>query len=205
MREALRVGAALFNDGHYHPAHDAWEDQWLSLGKGSEDERFLHGLIQYTAAVYHLANDNPEGARGLSNTAQGYLVDLPPDYREVNLDAIREMLASIEANPATARPEETVPITIGEEPIRLAVLEPSECWLAAEILAEDGIGFDPDVIREAEELAETPHDRFGTLVQDFVHRGPERGLVYERLRQHVNRERSRRSGIDELFESNGEK
>lgn len=204
MQEALRVGAALFNDGHYHAAHDAWEDRWLGLGKGSDDERFLHGLIQYTAAVYHLEQDNHEGARGLAQTAGEYLAALPPAYRDVNLDAIRETLASIAADTATVTPDEAVAITIDGDAVGLDDLGPSACWIAAEILAEDRAGFDPDVVREANELAESPHDRFATLVQDFVHRSAHRPLVYERLRQHVNRERSRRAGIDDVFETDDE-
>jgi len=53
--DALRAGIAIHNAGHYHAAHDAWEDEWLELDDGS-DERLLHGLIQFTAAIHHARN-----------------------------------------------------------------------------------------------------------------------------------------------------
>ncbi|MFB6301121.1 MAG: DUF309 domain-containing protein, partial [Halobacteriales archaeon] len=52
MDAHLRAGIAIYNAGGYHAAHDAWEDHWLDLESGTDDERFLHGLIQFTAAVH---------------------------------------------------------------------------------------------------------------------------------------------------------
>ena len=31
MRNRLRAGVAIYNDGYYHAAHDAWEERWLDL------------------------------------------------------------------------------------------------------------------------------------------------------------------------------
>ncbi|NIS31883.1 MAG: DUF309 domain-containing protein, partial [Actinobacteria bacterium] len=58
MDAHLRAGIAIYNAGGYHAAHDAWEDHWLELEAGTDDERFLHGLIQFTAAVHHAQGAN---------------------------------------------------------------------------------------------------------------------------------------------------
>ena len=71
MREHLRAGIAVYNAGEYHAAHDAWEDYWLDLERGTDDERLLHGLIQFTAAVHHAEERNWEGAVGLAESATG--------------------------------------------------------------------------------------------------------------------------------------
>src|SRR6056297_1954318 len=99
MDQALRIGLVVFNAEDYHAAHDAWEDEWLDLPSGSDDERFLHGLIQYTAAVYHTRTGNWSGARGLAESAGDYLAGLPDDYRGVNVGSVREYLRRLAADP----------------------------------------------------------------------------------------------------------
>jgi len=69
MEAHLRAGIAVFNGGGYHTAHDCWEARWLDLESGTDDERFLHGLIQYTAAVHHASERNWGGATGLADGA----------------------------------------------------------------------------------------------------------------------------------------
>ncbi|PSQ57296.1 MAG: DUF309 domain-containing protein [Halobacteriales archaeon SW_9_67_25] len=97
MDAHLRAGVAIYNAGGHHAAHDAWEDHWLGLEPGTDDERFLHGLIQFTAAVYHARNRNWSGATGLADSACEYLVDLPAGYREVNVREVRAYLSVLGA------------------------------------------------------------------------------------------------------------
>jgi predicted metal-dependent hydrolase len=73
MESHLRAGVAVYNAGQYHAAHDAWEDHWLDLEQGTDDEQFLHGLIQFTAAVHHARTRNWSGATGLASSARDYL------------------------------------------------------------------------------------------------------------------------------------
>ncbi|HEX9574514.1 MAG TPA: DUF309 domain-containing protein, partial [Myxococcales bacterium] len=49
---ALRRGAALFDQGRFWDAHEAWEEAWLE--EDGEVRLFLQGLIQ-VAAGYHKA------------------------------------------------------------------------------------------------------------------------------------------------------
>ncbi|OYR86799.1 hypothetical protein DJ71_05845, partial [Halorubrum sp. E3] len=55
--DALRAGAALFNEGYVLAAHDPWEAAWLPLEDGP-DERLLHGLIAAAAATHHADGHN---------------------------------------------------------------------------------------------------------------------------------------------------
>ncbi len=70
VRDHLRAGVAIYNAGAYRAAHGAWESKWLSLDRGGDDERFLHGLIQFTAAVHHARDGNDSGAVGLARSAR---------------------------------------------------------------------------------------------------------------------------------------
>jgi len=99
MDDHLRAGIAVYNAGEHHAAHDAWEDRWLDLEPGTDDEQFLHGLIQFTAAVHHAHRANWAGVRGLAESAAEYLAALPADYRGVNVGEVRRYLRAVAADP----------------------------------------------------------------------------------------------------------
>lgn len=98
MDAALRAGIAVYNADYYHAAHDAWEAEWLDCEAG-DDERFLQGLIQFTAAVHHAANRNWDGAVGLCDSASDYLDGLPTAYRGTNVDDVRAYLVALGSDP----------------------------------------------------------------------------------------------------------
>ncbi|OLZ42024.1 hypothetical protein A6E15_14010 [Natrinema saccharevitans] len=204
MRDHLRAGAAIFNAGHYHAAHDAWEDRWLDLESGSHDERLLHGLIQYSGAVHHAGEHNWEGAVGLAESGGEYLAGLPADYRDLGLDSIRTALSELAADPE--RIERGPPVPIEHEgdtpsPSGLA-FEPTA--IAAVVFAEE-FGYDPEPVARAREYAEAAlaagedDSRFITLVFDFVREDEHRGIIYQRLTDHVGRRRAREEDVEELF------
>ena len=72
----LRAGTAVFNAGHYHAAHDAWEPPYRTATGEKRD--FLQGLIQYAAAAHHASRGNREGTRGLAESALEYLDGVDP-------------------------------------------------------------------------------------------------------------------------------
>ena len=49
-RTQLAEGIALFNQGRFWEAHEAWEDAWLA--EEGPTKLFLQGLIQLTAAFH---------------------------------------------------------------------------------------------------------------------------------------------------------
>lgn len=213
MEGALRVGAAVFNAGDHHAAHDAWEARWLELDEGTPDERLLHGLIQYTAAVFHARNRNWSGATGLAVSARGYLDGLDGDYRDVNVDAVRAYLERLAADPEFAERARPVSLRIRGGVVEADDLSFEDAARAASVVAEEYDAYDADVIERAvsyarEEVAGTgsPLDdarsgtRYVAFVFDFVGDRENRDVLYDRLLAHVNRERARERDVSGLFD-----
>jgi predicted metal-dependent hydrolase len=133
IETAIRAGAAVFNAGHYHAAHDAWEGYWLDLESGTDDERFLHGLIQFTAAAHHASNARRDGAVGLAESALAYLDGLGGTHRGVDLESVRRYLTELQA--ASDVEAVTVPALWVDD----AVLEPEHLAADAAAIAEASI------------------------------------------------------------------
>jgi len=204
MRVALRVGVAIYNDGHFHAAHDAWEDHWLDLEPGTDDERLLHGLIQLTAAVYHAHERNWKGATGLAESAGEYLAPLPEEYRGVGLRRVRQYLAVLATDPEVVDRRPPVPLVHEGAVVRLDDLGFAETALVAGILADE-LGYDRGLIEDAVAYARTELEagrddsRFISLLFAFVREDDRRGTVHRRLTDHVDRRRAREDDVDGLF------
>jgi hypothetical protein len=148
IETAIRAGAAVFNAGHYHAAHDAWEAYWLELESGTDDERFLHGLIQFTAAAHHAANGNREGATGLSGSALEYLQGLGDVYRDVPLEPVRTYLRRL--HDTTDVGALSVPaLRVGARPVTAGDLERAALSVALSTVTSAA---DPTVDRALEAL-----------------------------------------------------
>ena len=207
MRTPLRAGIAVYNDGHYHAAHDAWEDHWLDLEAGIADERLLHGLIQFTAAVYHAHERNWEGAVGLAESAVEYLDGLDADYQGCNVTEVRQYLGVLASDPAIL--ERRPPIALTHEGTRLALatLEPEALTVAARILAEEW-GYDEAVLEAAGRVALTDRKAgltespFLDLLYAFVDDERDQAVVYARLSAHLERRRAQNADCAGLFEAN---
>lgn len=214
MEAHLRAGIAIFNAGGYHTAHDAWEDHWLELDSGSDDELFFHGLIQYTAAVYHARNRNWAGATGLAESAGEYLEPLPPTYCSVNVAEIRLYLATLATDPEFV--ERRQPLALTHEG---RVLVPADLGFEAtavaaacigekhgnEALIEQAVAFArADIEKEGRENRDPNRGETGSpfvpLVFDYVREPANRGIITERLGQHVERRVAEKSGVEGLFD-----
>ena len=201
MRDHLAAGIAIFNAGQYHPAHDAWEEQWLSLAKGTDDERLLHGLIQYTAAVYHLSRDNAEGATGLAESARKYLEELDDRYRQVELGPIRSSLGAILEDPEGVEPGELARLRLSGRRLTPSDLEGNALGIATRIIAEDVDGrVDERDIEDAIERASRGEEPYLTLLRSFVGRPDLRELLADRLSAHLDRDRQNERTLEGLFE-----
>jgi hypothetical protein len=206
MDVALRAGVAVYNAGEHHAAHDAWEDPWLELDSGTDDELFLHGLIQFTAAVYHATGGNWSGATGLADSAGDYLAGLPDDYRGVNVGTVRTYLATLAADPEVIERRPPPLLTYGGRALRPADLSPAGAALVASLLAaEYDDRYDPEVVERAvayareERSDDAGRSRFTALVGDFAADPDRRALVYRRLADHVERRRHRERDVEGLF------
>ncbi|NHN48292.1 DUF309 domain-containing protein [Halostella sp. JP-L12] len=206
MRDHLRAGIAVYNAGEYHAAHDAWEDYWLDLDRGTDDERLLHGLIQFTAAVHHAAERNWAGAAGLVESASGYLAGLPDEYRGVDVAAVRTHLSELGADPERIERGPAPRLTHEGEALSLGDLRFEPAAVAAAVLAEEYERYDADVLRRAaaygrEDLADGQGtSEFVTLVMDFARDAENRAIIYQRLADHVSRRDRRAADVNGLFE-----
>ncbi|RDZ65739.1 DUF309 domain-containing protein [Haloferax sp. Atlit-12N] len=203
MDDSLRAGVAIYNAGAYRAAHGAWETKWLSLERGGDDERFLHGLIQFTAAVHHARDGNESGAVGLARSAQEYLDGLADDYRGVDIAEVRAFLARLEDDPAVAN--DPLALRLDERVVTYDDLDFDAVVVAAETLAEELDGYDESVVADAvgyarEEVADGAQTQFTAMVFDFVRNEAQRGLVFQRLSEHVSRRRRREDDVSDLFE-----
>ncbi|MFB6169957.1 MAG: DUF309 domain-containing protein [Haloarculaceae archaeon] len=203
MQTHLRAGVAVYNEGHHHAAHDAWEERWLDLDAG-DDERLLHGLIQFTAAVYHATRGNDEGATGLAASAREYLADLPDDLHGVDLAGVRESLRALETDPLAVG-ENPPPLRYRGTVLRADDLDVEEVGLAAEIVADEE-GFEAGLVADAtryarEDLESGTTNPFVPLLFDVVGGDDQRRRVtLQRLRAHVERRRSREEDVSGLFD-----
>jgi hypothetical protein len=205
MEPHLRAGLAIFNAGDFHAAHDAWEDLWLDLESGTADERFLHGLIQFTAAVYHAYEGNWVGSVGLADSAAGYLEDLPTGFHGVDVAAVRSSLATLAADPEVVERRSPPTLTHEGEVVGLSSLSFEATAVAADVYAEED-GYDESVVETAVRYARSDlADDAGTnpfvaLLVDFVREPDERGIVFQRLAEHVDRRASREEDVEGLFD-----
>jgi len=205
MDTHLRAGIAVYNAGGYHAAHDAWEDHWLDLDSGTADERFLHGLIQFTAAVHHARHHNWSGATGLAESAESYLDGLDARYRGVNLDAVGSYLATLVTDPEVIERVRPVSLTYEGEHLRPSDLDFDGTAVAATVLAEEH-GYDEEAVEHAATYARSDladgqaESPFVTLLFDFVRDPESRGIIAQRLGEHVARRRHRETDVEGLFD-----
>lgn len=203
MRSSLHAGIAIHNAGNHHAAHDAWEERWLD--SDGDDERFLHGLIQFTAAIHHARERNWPGATGLADSARDYLASLPSPYRGVDVAAIRAFLASLRADPERIERAPPLVLTHNGHELTLSDLDFDASAITAEVLAEHS-DYDETMIERAVGYARAdlddgrPTSPFVTLVLDFARR-ENRGIVHQRLAEHTERRRAREHDVDGLFEA----
>ena len=101
---SLEAGAALFNEGRFWEAHEAWEGVWIQDRQGP-DAAFWKGLIQIAAGCLHARRHNRRGAMNKWRSGLQYLEAYRPHHLGAELDplvaAISQRLSRLEASPGT--------------------------------------------------------------------------------------------------------
>ncbi len=112
---ALADGLRLYDADEFFAAHEAWESVWLISRE--PDKTFLQGLIQVTAAFYHLQRNNPLGTMLLLQAALLRLERYPARFGGISVgllcDDIRERLQSLE---------------VGDQPAQLVAARIRPCY-----------------------------------------------------------------------------
>jgi len=85
-------GVVLFNHGEFFEAHEVLEDVWRAAPPG--ERKFLQGLIQVAVSFHHRSTGNLIGAGSLLKRGCSNLSSYPGSYAGIDLDNLRESLAS---------------------------------------------------------------------------------------------------------------
>jgi hypothetical protein len=205
MDASLRGGIALYNDGEYRAARHRWEEDCPGGAESSDDERFLHGLARLTDAVARARARDWGEATDLAANASEALAGLESPYRGVDLAPVRRTLAALAADPVTVERRRPPPLRYEGR-----VLTPDQLRFEAAAAAAAALGavydYDADVIDRAvtfarDELADGERTLFtGTLLEFVDCGGAERGLVFRRLAQHVDRRAREDADVAGLFD-----
>ncbi len=89
----LARGIELFNRAHFFDAHEALEDVWRPLPRGSSRRRHLQGLVQMAVAFHHESRDNFIGARSVLDRACRNLVGAEDSFPQFDFARLRALLA----------------------------------------------------------------------------------------------------------------
>jgi predicted metal-dependent hydrolase len=90
--DALDRGRALFNQGRYWDAHEAWEEAWLV--EDGDVRRLLQGLIQIAAGCHHaFVTRRPHGAVKLLSSGLEKLHTIPDGLGGLALEPFRTGVA----------------------------------------------------------------------------------------------------------------
>jgi hypothetical protein len=98
----LSEGVALFNEGHFFEAHEAWEEAWRR--ESGATRQLLQGLILVAAGWLKREAGNARGAHTLFSRAQARLQALPPVCEGVDVARLRPQLAGWLEGQAGERP-----------------------------------------------------------------------------------------------------
>jgi predicted metal-dependent hydrolase len=84
--EDLQRGIELFNSGEYLKCHDYLEE--LIPFESGQAAEFFHGLMELTAACYHIKQGNIFGARYLLTSAIDLLSPCRPSYHGIDVERL---------------------------------------------------------------------------------------------------------------------
>jgi hypothetical protein len=111
-RDSLEKGIALFNEGKYFEAHEAWEERWLRE-RDEAEKRFYQGLIMAAGALLHYKKRECAGANALLGKSIPMILEglhSHPNLRIVDfirsLDGLRDEFSRCSYNvPAESLPK----------------------------------------------------------------------------------------------------
>jgi hypothetical protein len=84
---SVEAGQALFEQGRFHEAHEAFEQGWrVTLG---DEKRVLQVLVLWSAALHQHANGRGGGARRLLARALERLGPVDEAFEGVDVDALK--------------------------------------------------------------------------------------------------------------------
>lgn len=77
-------GVEQFNQGAFYACHDTLEALWIEATE--PDKKFYQGILQVAVALYHLSNQNWQGAVILMGEGMNRLRDYQPSYAGIDVE-----------------------------------------------------------------------------------------------------------------------
>jgi hypothetical protein len=159
FHQQLARGAAHYQAGRFHEAHEAWEEAWRVEPRGPR-RALLHGLVQVAAGLLKARQGRLQGAATLLTRALGHLWPLRAGLEGVALgplvEAVEAAVRGLQAGtpPPAAPPLEVAfpeglasappPGAAGPRPawVPLSVSHPTRCPYCGERVAleVEGVG-----------------------------------------------------------------
>ena len=212
---AIAAGAALFNEGRFLAARDAWSAGRRSLGDDRDgadsddgdrdtpdDERLRRALAATAAATHRAADGDRSGAAERADDAVATLTGVS-DPRGVELTPVREWAERLAADPRGVESADAPRIRIDGETPDFDDLSLAAAGVAASALAGAGEPGDPETLATAADFAAeergTGRTEFAELVFAYLRTPDARPQVAARLGDRVEREARKRRDVDDLF------
>ena len=216
---AIAAGAALFNEGRFLAARDAWnagrrapDDGAGSAGDdvGStdgdrdspDDEPLLRALAATAAATQRAADGVRSGAAERADDAAAALRGVA-DPQGVGQAPVREWTERLAAGSEAEGTADAPRIRVDGEAPTVDGLSLAAVAVAAPALANAGEPGDPAVLATASDFAReergTGRTEFAELLFAYLRTPDARPQVAARLGDHVEREERKRRDVDGLF------
>ncbi|WP_421656036.1 DUF309 domain-containing protein [Leptothermofonsia sp. ETS-13] len=86
-------GVEQFNQRQFYACHDTLEAIWMEASE--PDRRFYQGILQIAVALYHLGNQNWQGAVVLMGEGMNRLRSYQPEYAGIDVEGFLAQTAQI--------------------------------------------------------------------------------------------------------------
>ena len=104
-RSRLAHGIDLFNQAHFYDAHEALEDVWRPLLRGSPARLHMQGLVQLAVAFHHESRKNLVGARSVLDRGVRNLKGAEHSFPQLDLERLRGQLVDWQRHLAGQSPD----------------------------------------------------------------------------------------------------
>ena len=206
MDAGLRAGIALYNTGRYRVASDVLDVTRTEASERDSQRAVFKSLDLFSKAIRHARTGKTANARESAGEALTLLAEEGKQFAGVDLEAVRAFLTAVQTDPTCVDRREPPTITHHGEALGVDDLNLDETAIVAGAIAdrEDEARLLEKTIEYArtdleDDQATSP---FVAFLFDYVREPQARGIVRQRLREHVQRRQSRAADVEGLFDAN---
>jgi hypothetical protein len=105
-------GVALFNEGYYWEAHEAWEPLWHALGRRGAAADAIKGLIKLAAAGVKVREGQPHGVATHAARAAALFEGVGGTMFGLDLDELARIASQVAGRPPTDPSEPAAAVAV---------------------------------------------------------------------------------------------